>query len=255
MGWLDAIFGSPKATVEPAPRLASYPSDDDARFARVSGFGYGTATDPYVQGDVGRVFGSFAPGGRGKPPAFLPASAAGLSVGEATTPELSATLDLSNPRNAAMKEKMGLLFARAALAANRSPVAALGFDPRRAQIDTEIGPSTIGGAYSKARDAMYATANDPSAIVHESMHRGFGMLRDLPELADAFSAMPREESMVRYLMAKQAGDPEAAGGPIDKRQREEGLMTMDQRSRQEALKKIEAAAQRLIYERQPRGPR
>src|SRR4051812_30141960 len=60
---IKALWGNREAAtapqpVIPAPPLASYPSTEDANFARANGFGYGTAAEPYIQGNVSRVLGS-----------------------------------------------------------------------------------------------------------------------------------------------------------------------------------------------------
>ena len=214
--FFSRLIGSapPPTEVTPAPPLGSYPTPEDAAYARKYDFGYGTGNEPYTQGNVARVVGEY----RGKN--FQPYSARGLTTGEATSladdDQATKNLDLRTPGTDVVGDTLGTSLAQAALAANRSPIAGLGFDPSRAALDVKIEHPTIAGAYTPKTDNMYVAmagaGNDPSAIVHESMHRGIAKLRQDPEVAKLLNNLPSEELLVRYLMATQAGDPEKTGG-------------------------------------------
>lgn len=245
----------PAPAFTPAPPLSNYPTPEDAMFARQSGFDYGTPLEAYTQGNAARVIGQ--PGRTG----FTPGSVLGLGLREAAgagrNENLARNLDLTDPANAAVKESIGTLLAQASLAANRVPVAALGFDPSIAALDTRLKNVNVAGAYSPDQDSMFAMtgSQDPSTIVHESAHRGMKQLRADPALKDIFKALPSEEYVVRYLMAKQAGDPEKGGGEAGDKQREFALKLLGSGHYTSALEKLDRAAQDAIAKRRPGGPR
>jgi hypothetical protein len=248
--------GDPPTTTTLAPPLAGYPTPEDALEARKYDFGYGTGNEPYTQGNVARVAGVQ----RGKN--FIPMSAEGMSTGEATALALddsgSRNLDLRTPDTSPVGDTLGTTLAQAALAANRVPVANLGYDPSRAVFDVRMGEGNIAGAYSPAKDSMYVStgAPDPSAIVHESVHRGLNKLRQDPALAELFKKLPSEELVVRYLMATQAGDPEKGGGKVDQQQRASAMYVLGSSGMyKKELEQLNRAAEDAYAARRPGGPR
>jgi hypothetical protein len=247
------IGGAPEQLVPPAEPLSSYPTPEDAAYARKYDFGYGTGNEPYIQGNVARVV------GEQRGPNFVPGTVRGMSTGEATSTagsdEASRNLDLKTPDTYPIHDTLGTQLAQAALAANRSPMATLGFDPSRAAIDVRIQNPTVAGAYAPKTDNMYiaAGAKDPSTIVHESMHRGIRQLRENPELRGLFDRLPSEELIVRYLMATQAGDPEKGGGTIDQQQRDSALKLMPHYGT--SMERLNRAAEDAYARRRPGGPR
>jgi hypothetical protein len=249
------IGGSPAPEPIAAAPLSGYPTPEDAAYARKYDFGYGTGNEPYTQGNVARVVGEY----RG--PNFKPYSAEGLNSREAislaTNDEASRNLDLRTPGTSDVGDRMGTALAQAALAANRVPVAGLGFDPSRAAFDVKIQNPTIAGMYGRKEDAIYAALNpDPSAIVHESIHRGLEKLRQNPDLAGLFARLPAsEELLVRYLMATQAGDPEQGGGKVDQEQRQSALDLIGNGFYRKVLPELNRAAEEAYAARRPRGPR
>ena len=74
----NLIGGSSAPPPIPADPVTSYPTPEDAAYARKYDFGYGTGNEPYIQGNVARIVGAQ----RGK--SFAPMSAEGLTTGEAT---------------------------------------------------------------------------------------------------------------------------------------------------------------------------
>jgi hypothetical protein len=268
VGLLSDIFrrlvGGGRESVVPAPSMSSYPDSRDAEFARRYGFGYGTPLEPYIQGQRARVIGQ--PGFEDRRPTFVPGSVGGMSPGEATGAAVddrqSRNLDLTDPANANVGKGLGTVLAQAALATNRMPIAALGFDPGRTGFDTLLKGSNIAGAYSPSSDAIFSNVSErePSTPVHESIHRGMAQLRKDPALSDIFKNLPSEEMIVRYLMATQAGDPEKGGGSVGEAQRKSAIdyfnhPTFKSRYRKH-LDELDRAASAALLARQPRmGPR
>jgi len=271
----NLIGGSSAPPPIPADPVTSYPTPEDAAYARKYGFGYGTGNEPYIQGDVARVVGGdkvtgydVTSSGKGKTKqqvvtpikAFVPQSGAGLYDSEAAvlanSDQTSRNLDLTDPTNAAVKQDMGTMMAQAALAANRIPVAHLGFDPGHAAIDTKITDPTLGGVYSPSNDSMYVANSSPSSLVHESIHRGMAKLKQDPALAELFKKLPSEELVVRYLMATQAGDPEKGQGAAGDKQRASAMYVLGQSGMyKRELEQLNRAAENAYAARRPGGPR
>ena len=268
------IGGDPTTQTTLAPPLGGYPTPDDAAYARKYDFGYGTGNEPYIQGDVARVVGGdkvtgydVTSSGKGKTKqqvvtpikSFVPQSGAGLYDNEAAvlanSDQTSRNLDLTDPANAAVKQDMGTMMAQAALAANRIPVAGLGFDPGHAAIDTKIADPTLGGVYSPSNDSMYVANSSPSSLVHESIHRGIAKLKQDPALAELFKSLPDEEYIVRYLMATQAGDPEKGQGAAGDKQRATALSLLNSGLYGTSMEKLNRAAADAYAARRPGGPR
>ena len=260
--WVAALLGGQQPlqspTVEPAPTPQSYPSTEDANYARKYGFGYGDHNvDGYVQGNSARVYGTNFRSPKDPSHAiFIPLSGTGSTLQE-LTPKVGDNIS----RNVApAPDPLKDVYTRAALAANRIPIAALGFDPGHMVADVITKNANIAGAQSPTNDSIYfnLTGNAPATPVHESIHRGMTMLRSDPRSKAMMQYLPDEESVVRYLMATQAGDPEKGEGDVGDRQRSfalgmfNGPMGQDYKN---SLDKLSGLAQQMIYERNPRGPR
>jgi hypothetical protein len=239
----------------------SYPSAEDAFFARAHGQFYGQDVESYAHGKVARILGTATKEGKA-----IPKSAAGNTLEELMTNLLSESksrnIDLTKKENWHLADDLGSQYARAAIAINKIPIAALGFDPSKIVMDTAIGKGTIGGAFDRRPDATYVAskniADDDGSIVHEAIHRGLEKLRDKPELRAAFRSLPvDEEHIVRYMMAKMAGDPEGGAGSVDTRQRKAALSLFDSGGSRytAALEKITKAAEQELKKRRPGGPR
>lgn len=253
--------GSPKplgfsAPPSMGPRLEQYPSMQDATQARQGGFGYGEPYSAYVEGQAGRIFGD-----KQGP---VPMEGKTLLPRGATWPDLTKKVfgEAPTTQNRAPEDKDRLqeLFTRGALAANRSPVAALGFNPRDMTFDVtgktryaysgltdpQTGKMMVQAGPNRAGD------DDASTMVHESMHRGLLDLTNNPALAPELrlrlTDRTDEESLVRQLMMLQAGNPE--GGNVAAQQRLEGEQWTP-----EEIAELDRAAQTMIKERRPRGPR
>lgn len=244
---IDALWSSSTPKVIPADKPTSYPSSADAAFARTSGIGYGSPNEAFIQGNRERV----APKMRGD-----------------IDDQFASALQKVNSSNVPPKEKerMADIYTKAQLVVNRSPISALGFDPRHIAIDTSGDQLTLGGVYLSKSDQVWAGISESDSIVHEATHRGLQKLRDSGLLSDEESKWlktgSREELLVRYLMEKYAGTETPK--PDEKIPEEEVGRILNQRAgiyskddladfnKMEAS--IEAKAQTLYYNLYGKGP-
>lgn len=176
-------------------------------------------------------------------------------------------LDLGKIKNWDVRRELGPVFAQAALAANRNPIAALGFDPNRTVMDIMLKKGTLGGAYLPSGDAIYANVSDtdPSSVVHESMHRGIKRLKEYSPRAKELieKELPDEESVVRWMMYSTMGDPEKDLGSISDKQRKGAIWWFDPAQagnnfgakRLKALAELMEIAVNMRKEQRPGGPR
>lgn len=241
---LNALKGTsaaPSLDTSVAPPLPAYPSHADADYARNYGFGDNNIQEDYLNNNKARILGgtiSFADvspkKGATKVVAkemFVPMSGDGQYPEALTStvndPKGSTVLDLNNSRNSDIGGDVRNLHMRAALAANRSPIAAVGFDPSRVVLDSLIGggPKTYTGAYYSPPDGIYSAIEPRDAVVHESTHRGLEKLREqYPSATNKiFKDLPSEETIVRWLMHTTAGDPELGGGNVADQQRQRAI--------------------------------
>lgn len=220
-----------------------FPTPADAENARKYGFGYGRGLEPYVNNEVARVYRKIQTGDLDK-----------VLMG------YRANEDLTQADKAELRNKIGTLFGQAALAANRSAIASLGFDPGKINLQTELGKSNLAGFFSPQRDMIWMNAKEEyrSAAVHESIHRGFDILRkESPEARNILSTIP-EELAVRYLMVKTMGDPEKGMGNLSDAQRGDALTyftKMDPTGRdRKKLEMLEEIASEVFKNKRPKGP-
>ena len=156
MGLLDAIAQFFGGGDKPVPPRTDFPGDDDLAMARRYDTTYGTDMGAYAQPGNGqrvRTMGLTAANEamRGDP------NAGGRPV---------------------MDQAQSDQLLRAWIAAQRSPVAALGFDPRKIALAPEGTPQAgLAGFYHPRNDIMWSEATSPTTPVHESMHRGMEQLR------------------------------------------------------------------------------
>ena len=246
---LLGIGGPPATETISAPPLAHYPDAADVAAARQGDFSYGSGNEAFNSGRTANLLG-------------IPAKGHYLS-------------ELSDPRAgnpAPGTPDTGQNYEAAQLAINRSPIAALGYDPHRINLDTESGTNTnIVGAYTPDTDRIYSNAAYPSNLVHESTHRGLEMLRQAglvsPELE---KRLPKdEEKIVRYIMATAIGDPEKGRGPSGDKQRSDALWAFGRKvddpqapspnrytdDTGKALDDLNAIASRYLLSLHPGGPR
>lgn len=285
LGWLMGPQTAPSLGMEKAPPLLNYPTSEDAAYARKYGYGHGSSNEPFLNNEASRAIGRhipqftfekgkpkpseplFVPEGTGEFMRFLPERTADSLADGVNDP--SKTGMIRGIENAPVAD----VLMRAALASNRSPIAALGFDPDKVVLDSQSGGKkfTLGGAYmpkpNSTSDNMYVNLSSPdgSTVVHESAHRGFQKLRDAhpDQVKNIFKegVMPSEEMVVRWLMAKNAGDPEKQDpeAKLGLQQRQDSIDAFSRRdlatTRGKALEQLEALAAETIKNRRPGGPR
>lgn len=228
------IWGESKPENKPAEPLKNYPTEDDVKFAKDAGF-YNDMYEPYTTGKTARVL-----------------KKAGSDIG------ISKVFDDDMVQKIEGNPELAEIYAKGALVSNRIPIAKLGFDPDKMNIDTLIGEANIAGLYSSKKDRIYANAMYGSTIVHESIHRGLELLRkEKPELFEGPIKGINEEYIVRHLMATQAGNPEQGRGKAGDDQIALakyilGPSNSDHKKIMEQLDKITEAAQDKLAQRHPR---
>lgn len=217
----------------------AYPDENDVQFARDVGFGYGTPLEPFLQ----------------------PGMASGRRIndiyeGQAYVQRAFDTGESQPVDPMIVDEPLAQMFAQAALAAKRSPLMSLGFDPRKTVAGMYENGRRLsnGGIYNPLTDEMYAAQYSPPAIAHESMHRGLEMLeRANPNfLAENKIGPYTEELLVRRMMDTYWPDEEM---------RNNGHVGQIEASRNNSYKLdpiieiVEALAAEEIKNRTPGGPR
>jgi hypothetical protein len=243
-------------TIE-APPLEHYPTSEEATQARAGGFGYGEPYSAYVEGTAGRVFADK----KGVTPWEGRAGMSPFEMNPSSLVELAGQAPTSQKVSPDVRDRLQDINTRAALATTHSPVATVGYDPRAATFDVS-GKSNYSGLYGVTNPEtgrMFVRsrpgrddANEASTVVHESMHRGLMQLREHPayqklpaKLRDRMEDFDQDEDLVRTLMARDVGNPEAGafakeGGPS---------WSPDE------LALIDRVAQQMVKDRRPRGPR
>ena len=145
------------------------------------------------------------------------------------------------------------------MAANRNPIASLGYDEKRMTFsppDSRIN-LTHAGVYDPSDDRAWAYLGSNGAAVHEATHRGLRLMRDSGSFVKfGGEFQPKEEDLVRALMLRNHGGIEKGRGPESDRQiaRAESIMK-DRPSVGTWLDNLEAAAGADIAKRNmQRGP-
>ena len=150
------------------------------------------------------------------------------------------------------------IFMAAKLAADKSPVAALGMDLTKLHYSPPgSGPSlTARGAFNPQKDVKWADSENPSTIVHESIHRGMNELRKAkPDDFQKIAGEWKEEILTRALMLKYYGDVELAGMDETIIQKQINPARKVLEKAPDVLEKLERLAQEEIKNRKPMGPR
>lgn len=248
MPLLDWLFPGRTKTI-PAEPLAAYPSADDAAQARAGGYGYGDPQSAYIEGKAGNVFGGFKEGKKVDP--FVPKTPSGSLSQIWDKPRANLT-GQSGINSGLLKDHQDA-YTRAHLASNHLPIAALGLEGRNTTADMSGKATNIAGAYSADKDKAYFSGADPSSLLHESAHRGLALVKDRPELPERLRQRiggSDEESIVRQLMQKYAGDPEQ--GPVDIQQKRIAAINPTPQNDIAALNDL---VSKMMQERRPRGPR
>lgn len=268
LGWLKGLVASKPPPDEGktylAPPRSNYPTDEDVDFARKNDYSYGQPWAPEFEDKSVKLLTNPNPNwGANAPP--LPAE------------QFNTQRFQKDPRLDLLKG----INAKAALASEGSALAKLGFDPSKTAVDVFHDPvKGILGFLGRTRDKpdeIYANAYAPSAVVHESIHRGIDKLQASPYWKDEFNAFAKgtpNEMLVRHLMQKTMGDPETAEdeGFLTKIKKfdPEARMTQTReaarklfdpkegslaKNRVDLLSKMEEAAANYIAAKHPGGPR
>lgn len=117
----------------------------------------------------------------------------------------------------------------ASIAANRSAIASLGFDPRRFVVTPPEKKFTAGGAYSPDSDNIWVNdqGHNNSTFVHESIHRGLEMMRRSGVIGKNDLMADDEEILVRTMMIKMFGDVEMGRGEVGDKEINRAKYNMD----------------------------
>lgn len=254
MSWLTDLLGwNTKAEIIPAESRKSFPSDDEAKFAREAGAGYGSGLEAFFE--------------EGK-----------AKVSKPTEAEINRTRNLKElgGNNFKRREVTGDnadLFMKNYLASMSSSIAGLGFEPRNTNLtENRSGKQyNIGGAYQSDTDRVFSfdkvlnddkTKVDNSSLLHESIHRGMEKLRNNRALLndeekEALSRMSLagEEYMVRYIMDTKIGNPEEGFGDSGDKQIAASRELYKDREKLKNFKILENAAARIFASQRPGGPR
>jgi hypothetical protein len=208
-----------------------YPTQDDVAFARKHDATYGHDAAPHLRAGAPLNITS--------------------SLGSVLAAANNGAAFASEPR---ADQKLSDVLYAAWLASQRSPVAAMGFDPRRMHATPPGSPGnklTAAGFYRPAQDDMWIDGRYPSVPVHESMHRGAKLMRDKGARTPS-----DEESVVRMLMLQHFGGVEKNAGEVNDRQVQnaEGLLKNPRNSK--LLQGLEQQAAEMYHRRgRPMGPR
>lgn len=266
LAWLDQIFPSlfgkakepepspvaygppmPSRTAERAlgttaedPQLkmgqytAEYPGPSEVTRAKKTGLAYGTPMEAYMEGKGKVSLVTFE------------------EMLKKKTPEAPA----GHPVPATGKQEEALQ--KGWLASRRSSVAQLGFSPTHTSMtDDPTQRLNVAGLYTsqtakgKPADQIWFDVGNPSAVVHESMHRGIEMLRKEGLLPEKLT-YHQDELMVRALMLHHFKDIEAVGsGGV----RYPDITEAEQKISKSQINALEKAAADYIAKKHPMGPR
>lgn len=227
LGWLRGKSANPQLGLEQAPPLVAYPNQADADYARHYGFGDNNIHEDYLNNNKAKILGFNAafPLSKNASNKNIFISQSGAAVSDPTDPNNGADVDLN--KRPELQGDLRNVMMRAALAANRSPITAMGFDPSKVNMDVEIKKPNIAGLYDGKTDSIYSALRPDDAIAHESTHRGIRKLQEkYPEDVQRIAGKigpSANEMIVRWLMKSRAGDPEGLAGPVDAKQRQEAV--------------------------------
>ncbi len=241
----NSLFGKKeektKVTENMAPGLLGYPTQEDAKQAIEDDFGYGTGLEPYIKAEVARVY-----------------DKAYVGDEDSVIDQKTSNVDMTKFKNIDIRKKVGTLFAQAALAVNRSPIATLGFDPDKINLQVKLDKTNLAGLFDPKKDKIWMNAVEDykSTAVHESIHRGLDLLRKQSPEAKELLKNIHEEALVRYTMATKMGDPEKNRGNEATRQRQYALDWFKKFPEDvKAIARLEEIAANLHAEKRGLGPK
>lgn len=249
-GSIAKLFGAQDPPIH-AVDDKHYPNDTDAEIGRNVDQTYGDKVAPFLQ-----------PGSR----------AHKLGVDEAIAADSSAggiAVETAHNVATSMEDRANIL--KNWQAAQKSPVAAFGFDPRVTIHTPDEGRKlTLAGSYTPSNDTLWYHEGTQDAVVHEAMHRGIELLRKADALPESFKDYVKthrngEEYVVRAMKVKYFGDIEKQpDADVGNRQVEEAKWRMANPNYQgekswgnfnDMITDLEQAASSAIAKHKPRGPR
>lgn len=215
--------------LESAPKLRSFPSPKDAEYAKKQGYGYGDPSEGYMSGATQRTSNANL----------------GMAPREFINKAHESTPGSGTP-------KSGLDNTRAALAVNRNPIAALGFDLSAFVNTPKLKNANIGGAYNETMDR--GVASSPYTLAHEIVHRGLSILPK-EAIPEKFRTPLAQELLTRYIVYRDMGDPDATDPNAYRPMRDEAITFFERgknaKENQAALATLEKAASQMIKQKRP----
>ena len=192
---LKGMFGGAGAPKEISGKSGSvqYPTSEEADKAIESGIGYGTPHEDYINNQTARVLGrnfqerasatieggrltSMQKEGTGFAPIESP-SLAYVTSEKAFKDNPTRAVENLDPET---QKIIHNVFARAALAVGRDPIASIGFDPKNTLINVltgRINKAAVAGQTDEGR--MYTNVHhQETSTVHESIHNGLEKLQN-----------------------------------------------------------------------------
>jgi len=238
VGFFSKLFGSDKPAEKPVEKpKPAWPNQDELASARKNDMSYGDPSAEYFNY------------GKAKLPQFK------SSDQMISAFRRDALGDI--PRERVSPEVADQLF-EGWVAAKKSPIAALGFDPDKlvtaGKSATGDDKFTLGGTYSPKKDMMFTTGQNNSTYVHESIHRGIEILRKAGKLPEGFDKHD-EEIFTRALMLKHFGDVEKGRGDAGDKQVQQGEALLKNPKMIKFIDELEATAAQHLANKRPGGPR
>lgn len=264
-----------------APPQPTMPTNPDADFANANGMFYGQPWERYATNKDARVLGTDGHPVAGK-----------FGGGNELLNPAASDVDLENMSgmrpgvSRAIGQRLHNIYTRAALAAQRDPIATLGFDPRHASMDIVTADTNpINGRFNSGKDTPVAGMMNPitgeayvnniigdmaETLTHESIHRGLEGLANMRP-ADFMNALgdwtfkgekptspfqwldsEENENLVRYIMQTTMGPTPNPNKPLDE---EAAQFYRSDPARLQRLQRLQALAAETIAAKHPMGPR
>lgn len=211
LGGIGAYLFGPKATKYTRPEPEPFPTREDVIAARDYKERFGNPNEMMIRGTrvIEPPHGNVRSKEEGTPLRQVSKGQAAEAWNEYRRPENRDKEILSKVNKTPLDEAAADALYAEQIAANRSSIGMMAFDPDRMAISpSNRGRTTIGlaGMYRGGREDMaWQDQDDPGAMVHEMFHRG------LKPLMAKDKNKYNEEMMVRALIQRHHGDIEEKG--------------------------------------------
>ena len=211
LGGIGAYLFGPKATKYTRPEPEPFPAREDVIAARDYKERFGNPNEVMIKGErwIEPPHGNVRYRQEGTPLRQVSKGQAADAWNEYRLPENRDKEILSKVKKTPLDEAAADALYAEQIAANRSSIGMMAFDPDRIAISpSNRGRTTIGlgGMYRGGREDMaWQDQDDPGAMVHEMFHRG------LKPLMAKDRNKYDEETMVRALIQRHHGDIEEKG--------------------------------------------